>query len=363
MTLLALALAAHASIVDARLPRAPADVWRVRWSRALVAPDTLEWKAREPGGPAVDALTGVVVTGTRDGVLRARTPDGRALWTFQAEAGFPAPALVSGGVVYAGSSDGRLYALELGSGKERWRYAANEEVGTTPVLAGGVLYVATLQDTLVALDAASGAWKWHHRREASTSTGFTIRGAAGPAVDGGLVFGAFSDGTVVALDAASGAVKWQRKVGPEGQFADVDSTPVVRDGRIYLAAYSGAVAALDAASGREIWSFRTPGAARIALAGETVVAVTTTQVIGLSRPDGTVLWTAPLAGEPAGAPVVVGDRVFVPSVKVLAAFDAKSGRRLVTFDPGTGVSGSPAIREKRLYVLSNGGTLVAVDLR
>ena len=126
---------------------------------------------------------------------------------------------------------------------------------------------------------------------------------------------------------------------------------------------SGAVVALEAASGREVWSFRTPGAARVALAGDSVVAVTMTQVVGLWRADGQVLWTAPLVGEPAGAPIVVGDRVFVPSVKVLAAFDAKNGRRLVTFDPGTGVSASPAVREQRLYVLSNGGTLVAVDLR
>jgi outer membrane protein assembly factor BamB len=363
MTLLALVLAAHASLVDAQLPRAPSDVWRVRWSRAQVAPDILDWKAREPGGPAVDALTGVVVVGTRDGVLRARTPDGQALWEFQAEAGFPAPPLVTNGTVYAGSSDGHVYALELGSGKQRWRYTASEEVGTTPVLAGDVLYVATLQDTLVALDAATGTWKWHHRREGTSSTSFTIRGAAGPAVEGGLVFGAFSDGTVASLDAASGAVKWQRKVGPEGQFLDVDSTPVVRDGRVYVAAYSGAVVALDAASGREAWSFRTPGAARVVVAGDSVVAVTTTQVIGLSRAEGQVLWTTPLEGEPAGTPVVLGDRVLVPSVKVLAAYDAKSGKRLLTFDPGTGVSASPAVREKRVYVLSNGGTLVAVDIR
>jgi len=363
MSLLALALAAHASLVGAQLPRAPSDVWRVRWARAQIAPDILDWKPREPGGPAVDALTGVVLAGTRDGVLRARTPDGRALWDFQAQAGFPAAPLVTNGTVYAGSSDGNVYALELGTGKQRWKYSAGEEVGTTPVLVGGILYVATLQDTLVALDAGTGAWKWHHRREGTSSTSFTIRGAAGPAVEGGVVFGAFSDGTVVALEGATGAVKWQRKVGPEGQFLDVDSTPVVRDGRVYVAAYSGAVVALEAASGREVWSFRTPLAARVALVGDSVIAVTTTQVIGLSRAEGQVLWTTPLVGEPAGNPVVLGDRVLVPSVRMLAAFDAKNGKRLLTFDPGTGVSGTPAVRERRVYVLSNGGTLVAVDVR
>ena len=361
MTVLALVLAAQAAASPARLPRGEADLWDVRWSRQLVRPDVLDWRARELGGPAVDPVTGVVDAATRDGDLGARTPDGRALWRFKAGAGFPAAPLLASGSVYAGSSDGNVYALDLASGKERWRHVAGEEVGTTPVAANGVVYVATLQDTLVALDAATGAWRWHHRRE--TPSGFTVRGAAGPALANGVVYAAFSDGMVVALDAASGAVRWQRKVAPQGQFADVDSTPVVRDGRVYVAAYAGAVLALDAASGNEVWSFRTPGASRVALAAEAVVAVTTTQVVGLAREDGTVLWTSPLAGEPAGPPVVVGDRVFVPATKSLAAYDARNGRRLLTFDPGTGVSASPAEARGRLYVLSNGGALVALDLR
>lgn len=362
MTILALVLAAAQAVAQpGRLPRGEADLWDVRWSRQLVPPGLLEWRPREVGGPAVDPVTGTVVAGTRNGVLGARTPDGRALWRFQAGAGFPAAPLVSAGSVYAGSSDGNVYALDVATGKERWRHAAGEEVGTTPVAAAGLLYVATLQDTLLALDAATGAWRWHHRRE--TPPGFTVRGAAGPAVDGGTVYAAFSDGVVVALDGASGAVRWQRKVAPPGQFLDVDSTPAVADGRVYVTAHSGAVVALDAASGSELWSFRTPNAARVAVAGETVVAVTTTQVIGLSREAGEVLWTSPLDGEPAGQPVVVGDRVFVPATTALAALDARNGRRLLTFDPGTGVSAAPAEARGRLYVLSNGGALVALDLR
>jgi outer membrane protein assembly factor BamB len=361
-TLLAIVLAANSALLDGLLPPGQTQVWRVRWSKQLVPADVLEWKAREPGGPGVDRTTGVVVAGTRDGVLRAATPDGRALWAFQAKGGFAAPPAVAGTTAYAGSSDGHLYAIELATGRERWRYKAAEEVGTTPVVAGGVVYVATLQDTLLAIDADTGAWRWHHRREAP-ATGFTVRGAAGPALAGNTVYAAFSEGSVVALDAATGAVRWQRKVAPSGQFMDVDSTPVVYDGQVYVAAYSGAIVALDAETGKELWTSKSPGASRIALSGDVVVAVTTTQALGLSRGDGTVLWTSPLRGPPGGAPVVVGRRVFVPEVKSLAGLDARNGRRLVTFDPGTGVSATPAVKDGRMYVLSNGGALVALDLR
>src|SRR5215208_2350036 len=303
--LVALVLAASSGVNVWILPAAPTEVWRVRWSRQAVAPDVLEWIPREPGGPAVDPIGGGVVAGTRDGVLRAWSPDGRVRWAFEAGGRFVAPPTIAGSTVYAGSTDGKVYAVELGGGRERWRYAAGEEIGTRPVVAAGVLYVATLQDTLLALDAETGAWKWHHRRE-SVATGFTVRGAAGPTVAGSTVFGAFSDGSVVALDAATGAIQWERKVSPAGKFVDVDSTPVVHDGVVYVAAYSGAIVALSAATGKDVWTARSPGASRVALSGDVVVAVTTTQVLGLSRGDGTVLWTSPLRGEPGGPPLVLG---------------------------------------------------------
>jgi glucose dehydrogenase len=295
-------------------------------------------------------------------VLRAWSADGRALWRLQAEGAFTAQPAIARGVVFAGSSDGYLYAVDLGTGRARWRYRAGEEVGTTPAVSGGTVFVATLQDTLVAVDAETGAWKWHHRRDAPAS-GFTVRGAAGPTVADGVVYGAFSDGTVVALDAGTGAARWERKVAPAGQFMDVDSTPVVHEGVVFVAAFSGLIAALDATTGKDVWTSRSPGASRVALAGDVVVAVTTTQAVGLSRGDGTVLWTSPLRGQPGGAPLAVGRRVFIPEDRSLAALDARNGRRLVTFDPGTGISASPAVRDDRMYVISNGGTLVAVDLR
>jgi outer membrane protein assembly factor BamB len=359
--LLALVLAAQGAALQGELPRAPSDVWQVAWSRQLVKPTVLEWRPREPGGPAVDPITGVVVAGTRDGVLHARTADGRALWEFRAKGPFPAPARFAGALVYAGSSDGHLYALELATGKVRWSYAAGEEVGTTPVVQGGVVYVSTLQDTLVALEADSGRWKWHLRRE--QPVGFTVRGAASPTVADGRVYAAFSDGSVTAVDAQSGQVRWQRRVAPIGQFVDVDSTPVPHEGRLYVAAYSGAIYALDAATGRQVWESRAPGASGLALAAGVLVAVTASQVLGVQPEDGQVLWTGPLDGTPSGSPAVLGGRVLIPNGRSLLWLDAATGQRLVTFDPGTGVTASAAVKGERVYVLSNGGALVALDVR
>jgi outer membrane protein assembly factor BamB len=355
--LLALALATQ-PLIPAIHP-APARIWSVAWERHLVPGIMLEHRPQELGGPAFDPVTGVVVVGTRDGWLHAYDPAGRRLWEFQARGRFDAPPRIDGGRVYAGSSDGRLYALDLGDGRLEWSYEANEEVGTTPAVAGGRVLVMTLQDTLVAVDAKSGAWLWHHRRE--PGGGFTIRGAAPVRVSEGRALGAYSDGTVAALDLATGAVRWERKIAPTGDLMDVDSL-CLEGGRLYAAAYSGAVYGVDAATGQELWELRTPGASRLALSSGTLVVQTATQLLGVSPQTGATRWVRKLEGTPWGEIAVSGGRAAVPDGKGLWIVDVTSGQLLRVFDPGTGVSATAAWHGARAYVLSNAGALFALDM-
>ncbi len=356
--LLALALAAQGGVAT-KLSPAPLKLWTIAWQRPLVPPMPLQYQPRELGGPAVDPVSGIVVVGTRDGWIHACDHEGRRAWDFRAAGPFDAPPRIFEDVVIAGSSDGHLYALELGTGRLRWKYDAQEEVGTTPAVSGGLVLAMTLQDSLVAVDARTGEWKWRHRRE--QKEGFTIHGGAAVAVAGGLAIGAYSDGTVAALELQTGTVRWERRVAPQGDFMDVDGLRA-EGGRLYAAAYSGAVYGLDLQTGAELWALKTPGPCRLALGGGLLVVVTTTQVIGIAPHGGVVRWTMPLEGEPSGDPVAVGARAAVPNTKGLLWIDAATGRLLRVFDPGTGVSASPAFRGRRVYVLSNAGDLFALDV-
>ncbi len=356
---LALALGAGPGITTA-IPPAPVRLYRVAWQRPFVPLRPLERNPEERGGVAFDPATGLAVFGTRDGWLHAVRADGTVAWELRGGAAFGPPAIV-GDTVYVGSADGRLYAVAISGGRERWRYKADEDLSTRPAVAHGLVLVASLQDTVFAVDAATGAWRWHHRRE-NKRADFTIHGAAAVATGPEAIYAAWSDGFAAALDPASGAARWERQVAPEGNHLDVDAL-ALDGGRLYAAAYSGAVLALDAASGATRWTFAAPGAAQLALAEGLVVAVTPAGVTGLAPADGGVVWTAPLGGTPAGAPVVAGPWILVPAGGGgLRWIEAASGRTLRVFDPGTGVSGSPAVAGSRVYVLSNGGDLLALDL-
>jgi outer membrane protein assembly factor BamB len=357
---LALALAAAGPGVQAQLPPAPVRLYRVAWQRPFVALRPFEVNPQERGGVAVDPQRKMAFFGTRDGWLHAVRADGTIAWELRSTGGFGVP-LVQGDTVYAGSSDGRLYAVAVATGTPRWTYEAREDLSTRPALADGLVLVQSLQDTVFAVDAATGAWRWHHRRE-QKGEGLTIFGAASVQVNGGTAYAAFSDGFAIALDVKTGAQRWSRRVAPAGTHLDVDGLAV--DGeRLYAAAFSGAVLALDARSGETLWSVEAPGATRLALAGGLVVAVTSASVVGLSPTDGGAIWTTPLGGSPSGAPAVAGKWLLVPAgpggVRWL---EAANGRLLRVFQPGTGVFGTPGVGGGRVYVLSNGGDLFALDL-
>lgn len=366
---LAVALAAaNPAGLRTRLPPVPVQLYRVAWQRPFVAPEPLESHPLEAGGPAVGLLAEpkpgpgqhVVVVGTKDGWLHALRPDGTLVWEVKAGGGFAAAPTVDGDTVYAGSQDGKLYAVALGTGVVRWSYDTKEELGTRPLVVEGSVFVASLADTLFAIDKVSGAWKWHHRRDPHTK--FTIRGAASPVAHGELVFGAYSDGFVAALDQRTGEVKWEKLVAPPGEQLDVDALRVEGD-RLFAAAYSGAVLGLDVATGNVAWTARAPGASRLAVAGGRVIAVTPGSILALSTLDGRALWTVPLVGAPTGDPVILGRYVAVPAGEGgLRFLEGKDGTTLRVLDPGTGVSSEPAAAGGRFYVLSNGGALLALDL-
>ena len=64
---------------------------------------------------------------------------------------------VAGGVVYVGSGDGRVYALNATTGAQVWNYTTGSFVFSSPAVAGGVVYVGSFDYKVYALNATTGA--------------------------------------------------------------------------------------------------------------------------------------------------------------------------------------------------------------
>lgn len=352
----------------------PEALFEIDWYQPLVDWTMLEFQPGETAQPAIDPDTGRIIVGTRDGKLRCLSPiDGKVEWTLETNSRFFAGATVVDGIVYAPGGDGYLYALHARTGAKKWAYKSGEELVTTPVVTGGKVLVASQSDTLFAIDQEKGEWAWQHRRD--TPSGFTVRGTATPVVFEGLVYQGFSDGYLSAIQVSDGAVKWERKLTttPGNQFLDVDSTVVVDpDSRqIFAASYKDGVYAMDATTGQLAWVTARPGVTALIPRQDTLLVAGDGSVTSLQSSNGKLRWTIDISdknakgqGVNAGrVPIVAKGLVITPTATGLVFVDPANGRARQAWNPGKGVTASPARDGSRLYVLSNLGTLFALHLR
>ncbi|MAF67250.1 MAG: hypothetical protein CMJ84_16530 [Planctomycetes bacterium] len=129
-------------------------------------------------------------------------------------------AVAGGVVVFGGSVDGRVVALDATDGRERWSAFCEGPVRFAPAIGAGLAFVASDDGFLRAFDLADGSLRWKHRggpdgRRVLGNERLVSRWPArgGPVVRDGTVYftaGIWpSDGVfVIALEAATGRTRW-----------------------------------------------------------------------------------------------------------------------------------------------------------
>jgi eukaryotic-like serine/threonine-protein kinase len=311
----------------------------------------MKWKF--PAGGAIIATPavadGIVYVGSTDHNLYAiNAADGTLKWKFESKARITSSAAVAGGLVCFASYDGNFYAVDTATGKVRWqfktggerRFAAPHLHGSLPVaetmpdpfdvflsspaIVNGIVYFGSGDRNVYALDAASGALKWNF------ATGDVVH--ASPAVADGTVFIGSWDSYFYALDAATGKEKWRFKTGEDHDIYNqvgIQSSAAVSDGMVYFGCRDSNFYALDSATGRQKWAFNNKGS-----------------------------WVV-------DSPAVRGGKVYFATSDsgMLYAMDAKSGLKLASWESKKWpMFSSPALAGDLLYIGTDAGKLMAMDV-
>ncbi len=192
-------------------------------------------------------------------------------------------------VVYFGSRDGKLYAVDMYSGTARWSVSLetqNHSEVHSPVLDNGLIYVGVGDNSIYAVDPASGNIRWHFDQmegaavskplcklgyvyagsgtdvsmpwtrtagswSGSTRTGGSIK--ATPLFDASsqapIIYSGSEDGNMYAIDAEFGRPYWRYKAS-----GTIDTTPIVIAGsdgvsHLYFVSFNGDVYSLKLPSG------------------------------------------------------------------------------------------------------------------
>ncbi|MFF4546569.1 PQQ-binding-like beta-propeller repeat protein [Streptomyces sp. NPDC001406] len=236
--------------------------------------------------------------------------------------------------------------------RRRWRYATGDVVTSSPTVADGVVYIGSTDGSLYALDATTGKKKWAY------ATGGKVEGT--PTVVDGVVYSGSADGSVYALDAATGERKWAYATG--GKF---EAAPAVVEAVVYIAGYNS-VTALDAATGNEKWTVSCDSALEVPAATQGVVYIAGyNSVTALEETTGKVKWARGASNwgyskkngwdnTPEDwrftSPTVADGVMYVGSSKRTYALDAATGRKRWAFDTGGTVEGAPTVADKVVYV-------------
>lgn len=345
---------------------APAGIVHVRWRTELHAHKLFEPRPEEcaSGALAGDRL----VIGSRgNSIVGVRLADGHIEWSTPASGGIDSPARLdpTRGQVYLGADDGSFYAVDPRDGSIRWTYRAKGAIEREVEVGADAVYLATAADRVVSLDAKTGKWRWQYERE--TPDGFTIHGYGAPRLYGSQLLVGFADGHLVSLQTATGDLTWARSLASvSDQFVDVDSTALLDRDKVYAASYSGGVYGLNAKDGAVRWRLATEGAGPLSLIGGRLFFAAPRDGLHAVTTDGQILWRQGLteAGD-LTAPLSLGRYlIFSGSRGGLFVVDSANGDLLEIFNPGQGICAAATLDPSgtRLYVLSNGGTLYALDI-
>lgn len=300
---------------------------------------------------------------------------------------FSSPA-VARGVVFVGSTDGAVYAIDAASGQQKWKAATKARITSSPAIANGMVVVASYDGAIHAFDAATGAPKWQFATEGERR--FSAPGVHGsipreaqpdpfdfflssPAIVGGVVYIGSGDGHVYAVDAATGALRWKFKTGDV-----VHASPAVANGTVYIGSWDANFYALDAATGQEKWRFKTGvdpkyfnqvGIQSSAAVADGIVyfGCRDSQFYALDAKTGQEKWRFDNKKSwVIASPAVAGGVVYFATsdTGLFHALDAKTGAERFKFEfKRWPMFSSPAIVKGMAYLGSHSGKLHAIDVK
>ncbi len=309
-------------------------------------------------------------------------------WKFHTDGRVISSPAVVNGVVYVGSTDGNLYAVDAATGNLKWKFPTGSWVVSSPAVSAGIVYFGSYDSNFYAVDASTGQQKWKfqtggERRYAGKHLHHLEPSAepmpdpwdfflSSPSIWNSAVYFGSSDGNVYALDAASGKLKWKVATGDV-----VHSSPAIAGGVLYIGSWDTYLYALDAGTGKEKWRFKTGDdpefhnhigiqSSPAVMDGVVYFGSRDSYPYSVDAATDKQLWKFSTEGSWVNNSMVVheGKAYFGTSIPgIMHAVDAKTGKVIFDLPTGTPVFASMALAGNTLYMGNFGGKLMAIDLK
>jgi outer membrane protein assembly factor BamB len=307
------------------------------------------------------------------------------LWTYDTTAPvYSSPAIVDN-VLYIGSDNGILYALNAQTGGANWTYPTGGAIKSSPAVFYGKVYFLSTDGFVYALDAATGALVWSVLIDPPLPPRVNFWPWSSPAVHSGRVFIASSNGLLYCLNAFNGAIIWSTFIG-----GNPNSPITVANNKVFSGTHnfddtSPTLVALNELTGAIIWTYsytathpflvgmvNCNGAAVADGDGDGDLEVyfgiviwpapLDNSAIALDEATGAEVWTQNINGDSTSTPAVHNGKVFIGSddFKVYA-LNAATGAYIWTYSTKGPVWSAPAVADGKVFAGSLDHTLYALN--
>lgn len=238
-----------------------------------------------PSSPVSPALVDdILYFGTEDcKVMALNLTSGDIIWTFTTGAGVSGCPAIANGVLYVGSSDYKVYALNATTGSQLWSFTTGGLVGSSPAVSNGMVFISSQDGKLYAFNALTGVKIWEYSSAGKTSFN------QAPCVENGVVYGnvySYSGtGLFFALNATTGAEIWTLNTITMPAAA-------VANGIVYFNDNYGYTFAVNATTGSQIWTYQTVSAYRAVVIASNIVYVQgSNQMFAFNATTGSLIWS------------------------------------------------------------------------
>jgi outer membrane protein assembly factor BamB len=281
------------------------------------------------------------------------------------------------GIIYVGTGDGRVVAINSSTKSQQWDYAVNSAIYTTPIVDGDLIYVGTYSGKVLAFSTLArsqnltfpqqryGEWEWDCPIENAKSNAIV----ADLAMSEGALYVASSNGRVYSLDKGTGDENWKRKDSPV-LAEKLWTSPVIQGDTLYVSTFDGHIYALSAGTGALNWSFKSQaGFASSPVIDEDTIFVGSfdRHLYAIEIGSNVSMWKFPQE-KPAGnwfwaSPIVNEGIVYAGCLDgKFYAIEAKTGKKVWEFDAKSPIVSSPVLMDNLLILVDESGTVYVFDL-
>ncbi len=275
----------------------------------------------------------------------------KPVWQFECEDEIRGSPTFKNGIVYLGSYDKNLYALDANNGMLIWKYQADGGIVSKPVFYEEMIYFGSEDTRVHAIIERTGRINWTY------FTKGPIRSS--PVVAEGHIFIGSDDGYLHVINAITGRQAWRADGG-----SPIRSTPAIWNERVYFGTEAGDFFCMNY-SGEIMWRFKAKRAitsSPVIAQGIVYISSVDSTLYALDAKTGWVIWRFRLGKPSISTPYIHGDQLYVGAIDgVLYCLETGSARELWRYVTQNQITASPTVFENVVLCGSVDGNLYCLD--